>query len=153
MCLSALPDRLQSAAAWHGTDMDNWFQRWILKNPRIHGLFAYGPNDKHWYHRWREFPIVLFAFFGGGESRWESSGGELKIRSVNTPIFLAKPNTFYLSRIQYWCDWSIQLQWPLFFAFHFYYGRKKVFYMYIGAHRDGDRVYWFPSMFVGLTWK
>jgi hypothetical protein len=73
----------------------------------------------------------------------------------------------YLSRIQYYTRWHFQIQWPFMVAFHFYFkaadvpewGKPrpdtdgKLFYCYFGAHRDADKVYWFPSAFVGLVWK
>ncbi len=159
MCWTALPEHINSPEEWAGKDDDqHWFTAW---RKAVKGWFAYGPRDAHWYHRWREFPIVLFALFGAGESRWESSGGELRLRALNNMILFFKPTTVYLSRIQYWCRWSIQLQWPLFFAFHFYfkpgpYGTDmdgKLFFFYVGAKRDADKVYWFPSIYVGLNWK
>lgn len=161
MCESALPDGFKKKAAGTNTDWDNGIQKYWNK-----AWFAYGPRDKHWYHRWREMPIVLFALFGKGDSRWETSGGELKVRSPNVPILWFRPWNFYLSRIQYWCRWHVQLQWPLFFSCHFYWKAKsvppytsdtdtdgKLFYFYIGAHRDADKVYWFPSFYMGFNWK
>lgn len=73
----------------------------------------------------------------------------------------------YLSRVQYYTRWSFQIQWPLMIAFHWYwkaadvpeYGKErpdtdgKLVFMYFGAHRDGDKVYWFPSAFAGRVWK
>lgn len=154
----ALPERLQDPKNWIGTDDDVWYMRWRIP---LKGLFAYGPRSNHWWAKWREFPLVLFALFGEGQSRWETSGGELAVRSTNKNVFLYSPTTVYLSRVQYWCRWSIQLQWPLFFAFHFYFKDTpypantdgKLVFFYIGAHRDGDKVYWFPSAYLGLNWK
>lgn len=74
----------------------------------------------------------------------------------------------YLSRIQYWTRWHVQLQWPFCFAFHIYWRAKdvprspskaaamtikKMLYVYIGAHYDADAVYWFPSGYIGGKWK
>jgi hypothetical protein len=112
---------------------------------------AFGPRATEWWARWRMYPTTLFAAFGQGESRWEND--IMAIRSVSNLVVLYKPTVFYLSRIQYWCDWSIQLQWPLFFACHFKYGRKGLVYFYIGAKRDTDRVYWFPDAYIGTVWK
>lgn len=154
MCITALPLHLNSRDEIEANFKDDnalggtWrrFKKWI--KPHL----AYGPRDIHWYHRWRKIPLVLFAWFGAGESRWEESSGAFAIRALNSPIFFYTPSIFYLSRIQYWCDWSIQLQWPLFFGFHYKF-RKKTFFGYIGAKRDGDLVYWFPAVFLGLDWK
>lgn len=73
----------------------------------------------------------------------------------------------YLSRVQYYTRWSFQLQWPFLVAFHFYPRAKdvpewgkprpetdgKLWFFYLGAHRDADKVYWFPSAYLGKNWK
>jgi hypothetical protein len=169
MCLKALPKRLQNPDAWKGTDMDNWYQRWILKIPWIHGLFAYGPRDPHKLECWRMIPKVVMAIGGDGPWRWEHDtlptladyDAALRDRSH---VRLG----YYLSRIQYWKRWHFAIHWPFLITFHFYFKKssilpvffnsgssvdKKLFYCYFGAHRDDDIVYWFPSAFIGLTWK
>lgn len=154
MCWTALPPHLDSPQEIEDNFQDDnavgpiWrrFKKWI--KPHL----AYGPRDIHWYHRWRKLPITLLSIFGKGESRWEDADGVLAVRSVNQPVFFYRPWTLYLSRIQYWCDWSIQLQWPLFLCFHFKYGRKGLVHGYIGAKRDGD-CYWFPALHFGGSWK
>jgi len=157
MCIKALPERLQTPEAWKGTDMDNWFQRWILKNPRIHGLLAYGPRDPHWWEKWRYLPISIIKLFGEGVPRYEQELSDWGVSGT------------YLSRVQYWTRWHFAIHWPFLITFHYYFHKKdvipyplqgwqvnttnKLFYIYFGAHRDGDVVYWFPSAFIGLTWK
>jgi|SRR6185436_1504339 len=158
MCKSALPERLQHPEAWKGTDDDVWYLRWSLP---YKGWNAFGPRDKHWYHRWREMPLTLFAMFGKGDSRWESTASEIRLRSINKTVLFFKPTNVYLSAIQYWCRWSFQIQWPFFIAFHFYFKDTpypanvtgKMFYFRFGCRRDADIVYWFPSLFIGLTWN
>ncbi len=137
MCWSALPPHINTPEEWAGKDDDDHFYtRW---RKAIKGWFAYGPRDEHWFHRWRRYPVTLFALFGRGESRWEND--LLAIRSVNKPVFLYPSSGFYLSRVQYWCDWHVQLSWPLFFGCHFKYGKTGIFQFYIGAKRDADIVY------------
>lgn len=149
---SALPPDFPETAAGTGTDWDNPIQGWIKKS-----WFAYGPRAKEWWARWREFPFTILALFGKGYSRWETSGGELAVKSVPSPVLLFQPTTVYLSAIQYWCKWSFQIQWPFFVAFHVYLSdvgpNRKMIYVRFGARRDADKVYWFPSLFVGGTWN
>lgn len=144
---SALPPHIDEPSEWVGSDWDNPWQRWLLK---IKGWFAYGYRAKEWWARWRRYPVVLFALRGSGMWRIEWDDDDLDAPG-------------YLSRVQYWCRWHVQLQWPLFFAFHVYlknpaeperYNRNTpLVYFYVGAHRDADGVYWFPSAFVGGGWK
>lgn len=151
MPMDAMPERLQNPDNWKGTDMDNWYQRWILKY--VHGWFAYGPRSKRWWAKWQVPPKNLLKL--GGDKNW---------RLENDPWTGFK----YISRIQYWKRWHVQVHWPFMFAFHFYFKESdvlptsvdsgasvdgKLFYFYIGAHYDQDCVYWFPSAFAGLTWK
>lgn len=163
MCIESLPDHLKSVEAWKGTDHDNWLFRWLI--PFKLKYLCFGPRDTHWLHRWREWPKTLFRI-GDSNFDWrfeddvtEWKGGKIK----------NKPG--YLSRIQYWKRWHIQIQWPFFIAFHFYFNTKdvpefpdrktlsgehtkgKLLYAYFGAHRDADKVYWIPSAFIGLCWK
>lgn len=179
---SALSQRLLDADNWKGTDDDVWYMRWRIK---MKYLFAYGPRATEWWAKWREYPTTLFAirskqgvFRTEGET-WERDssfdGADSRRILVNTAMPVARIQDIglitidpgYLSRIQYYTRWHIQIQWPFMIAFHFYfkasdmpvYGQPrpdtdgKLFFMYIGAHRDADKVYWFPSAFVGLVWK
>lgn len=158
---SALPEQLRSAEAWKGTDWDNPFQRWLL---RFKGWFAFGWRASEGWARWRRYPKVLFAKRGWGRWRLESDEqpGEVGLLKLWTA------DSWYVSRVQYWCRWSVQVQWPLFFAFHVYWKRRdvplypkrpntlgigKLFFFYVGAHRDADGVYWVPSVYVGGVWK
>lgn len=75
----------------------------------------------------------------------------------------------YLSRCQKYTRWSFQIQWPLMVAFHFYtraedvpkwgdptpsgFADGKIWFFYLGAHRDADKVYMFPSAYLGRNWK
>lgn len=168
MCITALPDHLNSkekiAKAFPDDSQYNGMfgNLWRIFKKKIKPHIAFGPRDVHWYHRWREFPLTLFAVFGNGLSRWESSTGILTIKSPAAMVLLYQPWTLYLSRCQYWCKWHFQLQWPLFVAFHYYFddvpnipheADGRMVYFYFGAKRDADKVYWFPAMFFGFGWK
>lgn len=144
---------------------DGFFGRiytWFHKTTKT--WTAFGPRATEWWAKWRELPVTVFAAFGPGLSRWEDTDGELQ---KGTPypkrLWMFKPRVMYLSAIQYWTKWHIQIQWPLFIACHYYIDPvpkwdgvatgRRVFYFRIGARRDADRVYWCPSFFIGLTWN
>lgn len=179
---SALPERLQDPAAWKGTDDDNKWMRWRIP---LKGLFAYGPRAKEWWAKWREYPKTLFAIrskqglFRAESEGWEQDSAWDSVSSatkfVDTDIFVTgiSPQGLqfiqqgYLSRVQYYTRWHIQLQWPFMFAVHFYTRAAdvpiqglprpdtdgKLWFFYFGAHRDADKVYWFPSAYLGRNWK
>lgn len=171
---SALPPHLDTPEEWKGTDWDTWYQRWMLT---IKHWFAYGPRAKEWWAKWREYPILLAGYFAG-DCRQETRDGSAETRYGTGFMTDLKPSLwkrrnyvpkdpkrrYYVSPIQYWCKWHIQIQWPFFFAFHYTFGRvpkfpkrpnnkHKVLYFRIGARRDSDRVYWFPSLFIGLDFN
>lgn len=151
MCKLALPSHIDEVKEWKGTDHDNWLFRWFI--PIKLKYLCFGPRDPHKWHKWREWPITLFAVRGKGLWRFEDdyishSGGWLEKRV----LWNRKFESYYLSRIQKWCSWSFQFQWPFFLAFHCSY-KGHLFYCYFGAHRDADKVYWIPSAYIGLTWK
>lgn len=123
---------------------------------------AFGPRATEWWAKWREIPKVLVAV--GDKKKWrleytDSSLGEGLTKHPKKP----QPTGFYVSTIQYWKKWGLLIQWPLFLAFHFYIddvpdypnhdGNTRVLFIRIGARRDADRVYWFPSFFIGLRWN
>jgi hypothetical protein len=150
---SALPPHLNSPEKWKGTDWDNRWQRWLLK---YKGWVAFGPRAAEWWARWREWPITLLTLRGKGQFRFEDDCAAWYAHSPGMAIVCWKPNGVYLSRCQRYCRWSVQLQWPLFFAVHWYPNKNlkgKPWFAYIGAHRDSDKVYWMPSVFLGRTWK
>lgn len=151
MCNEALPKHIDEVSEWKGTDHDNWMFRWFI--PLKLKYLCFGPRDSHKWHKWREWPHTLFAIRSKGLWRFEDdkdehSGGWLEDRVLINRSFPG----YYLSRIQKWCDWSFQLQWPLFIAAHLKI-KDKVLYFYLGAHRDADKVYWIPSVFIGTVWK
>jgi hypothetical protein len=159
MPLSALPPRLQAEENWKGTDDDVWYMRWRIP---LKGLFAYGPLATESWAHWREYPKVLFVRHGKGSLRWESDiGNECICPAFESPACGNVP--MYLSAIQYWTKWHFQISWPFFVAFHFYFDEvptyanradnKRVLYFRFGARRDADRVYWFPSLFLGGSWN
>lgn len=206
----ALPEKLDDAEEWKGTDWDNKFQRWLLP---LKGLFAFGPRARQrltfavvpfpfifyfpikmfltwkfgwmesgwWYlwpvlpipvlAKWRTFPIVLFALFGKGEVRWESTDGQKQGRSESRLFIFEDGFTnkddgtpMYMSVIQYWSKWSICLYWPLHFVCHYYFkeppvypdhpvdDHKMIFHRQ-GARRDADIVTWFWTWFTGATFN
>lgn len=158
---SALPDHIDEPEEWNNRDDDqHWYTRW---RKSVKGWFAFGPRATEWWARFRTWPITLFAWFGEGESRWEND--IFALRSVNDSVYLynSKPNKVYLSRVQYWIRWHVQLAWPLFFCFHFYWKnedvgsypvrpRLKGWAGYIGFKRDADLVYWL-GLYLGRSFK
>lgn len=178
---SALSPRLLDADNWKGTDDDVWYMRWRIK---LKYLFAYGPRATEWWAKWREFPKTLFALRSKQgvfrvetetwerDSAWESAWWDTFYFNQEQYAYKDYPDHIeyspgYLSRVQYYTRWHIQLQWPLMFAVHFYdhakdvpvYGQPrpdtdgKLTFFYVGAHRDADKVYWFPSAYIGRNWK
>lgn len=168
---SALSPRLLDASNWVGTDDDVWYMRWRIK---LKYMFAYGPRATEFWAKWREYPKTLFACFGKGSVRFETetwerdSASELVIVDDTVTTIINKDfGNYYLSLIQYYCRWNFAVQWPFHIQFHFYFKQKdvprpgesrgnldnKLFFFRAGARRDGDKVYWFPSVFIGLTWN
>ena len=164
---SALPDHIDEPHEWDGTDWDWWGQKWMLK---IKHWFAYGPRAKEWWARWREVPIVLFGIKGAGPWRYEytKDGKPDFFYDENNCIgFWHKvphPDLYYLAVTQYFSRWHFAVQWPFHVTFHIYFTKdipiqpqrpeedytiRTMFFIRFGARRDADRVYWFPSMFVG----
>lgn len=155
---SAMPPHLQALSGWAGTDWDTWYQRWMI---RFKYLTAFGPRATEWWAKWRDYPITLFARSSNESYRLEDDFTDLRWWG-DEPIW--NGTSWYLSAIQYWSKWHVQLQWPLFFACHYYIdpvpcypakasSKHRVFYFRIGARRDADRVYWMPSLFIGLTFN
>lgn len=172
MAKSALSPRLLDADNWKGTDDDVWYMRWRIK---LKYLFAYGPRATEWWAKWREWPITLFATWGKGYLRLETESWErdssrdyvIEPPGDRRAVYNVRVSGAYLSRVQYYCRWHVQVQWPLMIAAHRYnsaadvpvYGEPrpdtdgKLWFFYVGAHRDADKVYWFPSAYLGRNWK
>ena len=164
MTWSALPDHLNTpeeveAAFPDDSDHGPVF-RWIKKHTK-HWL-AFGPRATEWWARFRETPVVLFAFRGRGVWRWEVDGG--LDQYTKFPVFDTWVLKYYMSRQQLWARWHIQLQWPLFFACHWYNRQRsvlkypykqnrdgKLWFFYCGFKRDPD-CYWL-SFYAGRNWK
>ncbi len=162
---SAVPPHLNphiNPDAWKGTDQDVWWKRWLIP---FKGWMAFGPRATEKWAKFREYPWLLFAAKGKGYFRWENTDGSWE--TIDTPQKIGQ-QTFdwtgaavYLSRSQYWTKWHIQLQWPLFIAFHIYWRLRDVpsfpdrpredlsilhmFQFQIGFKRDADRVYWLTA--------
>lgn len=157
---SALPKHLQGDVdkVWAGTDNASFLMRC---KKRLQILLAAGPRVPSGFFKWREIPITLFCSHSWGYLRFENSDGS-KILGAhypysNTVIYRKPTNSFYLSRIQPWCQFHISIQWPLFFNAHWIYnahnvvnypkyksdfGIKKMITFSIGFKRDADKVYW-----------
>lgn len=170
MCKEALPEHIDEVREWAGTDHDKSFWKWLI--PLKIKYLAFGPRDSHKWHKWREWPITLFAAKGDGFWRFENDiTDSTSVDSSTLVLRDGREQGQYLSRNQHWCRWSFQLQWPLFVAFHWYFkdeyvgepvGRNsmsgdrfddKLLYFYIGAKRDADKVYWVKSLYLGKNWK
>jgi hypothetical protein len=180
---SALSDRLNDPANWVGTDDDNWLMRWRLycKGWFAYGPRATEAWAK--WREWPKTLFAIRSKQGTFRletETWERDstieGAYDETLIVNEDLYFFKSTSCpdideitsaYLSRIQYYTRWHFQIQWPFMVAFHVYFKTKdvpeygkprpdttnKLFYFYFGAHRDGDKCYWMPSAFLGLTWK
>jgi hypothetical protein len=180
---SALSPRLQDPANWTGTDDDNWLMRWRIPLKGLFAYGPRATEWWAKWREWPKTLFAIRArqgTFRVETETWERDSGwdceydvpylvnEKQLfawRNVNP--MLVEFVEGYLSRVQYYTRWHFQIQWPFMVAFHFYFKAKdvpeygkprpelnnKLFYFYLGAHRDGDKVYWFPSAFMGLTWK
>lgn len=146
-------------------DWNFWPFRYIRPS-----LTAFGPRCTEWWAKWREFPTILFAKRGKGPWRSELTDGYQQyaaetLDQLKPLVYVLRGRQFgaehvYLSAIQYFCRWHIQFQWPLFFAIHWYkkstdvpeYPNKPTvqpIYFRIGARRNADGFYDFPSAHIG----
>lgn len=158
MCITALPDHLNSQEEIDSNFPDDSQYSGLFGrlyrgfHKRTKAMTAFGPRDVHWYHRWREYPVTLLAVRGPFTWRFETNTGDFVFGNFTRwfTIFNRKlaREPHYLSRVQYYNDWHIALQWPLFL-----HGHVSGWQFYVGCKRDGDRVYWAPSIYVGRTWK
>lgn len=150
MCREALPKHIDEASEWAGTDHDTWWMRWFI--PLKLKYCVFGPRDSHKWHKWREWPLCVFFLRGEGYTRLEDDKRDKRSTKKKLVMEQSSEAKGYVSRIQKWCKWHVQLQWPLFFACHINI-KGKPLYFYLGAHRDADKVYWIPSAYIGLKWK
>lgn len=148
-----LPEHIDSPEEWSGyDDDDHWYTKW---RKSIKGWFAVGNaanRSKYKWANWRAMPHCIAVFSNNGVLRVENSDGSddcYAVKDGKDIVIQANvpPGDYYLSRVQYWCDWHIALQWPLFL-----HGHYKDWQAYIGFKRDADRVYWL-SLYVGKVWK
>lgn len=135
MTLSALPERLRDKSHWINTDQHVWYKWWWITFKLKYLSFSWRATE--WWARCREYPIVLFAWFGEGTQRWESSDGEEQLSLPNGLSFLPGPGKVYLSRIQPWSRFAIYLSYPLFFHFHIFWKSKDVM---VYPHKDSDHL-------------
>ena len=151
---SALPEGFDNSQKG---DWNFWPFRYLKPS-----LTAFGPRCTERWAKWREFPIRLF-FRGKGAVRWENTDGSVTGIGTATQYTVVgnfKAGQLYISAIQYWCKWHVQIQWPLFFAAHYYLdelpvfparaGERRVLSVRIGARRNADGFYDFPSAYIGI---
>jgi hypothetical protein len=138
----ALPPHLGHPHDWDGKDDDDhWYTKW---QKSVKGWFAFGPLSAYRWAQFRERPVALLGLRGRGFWRHEddqAAVGCLHLRCKHLG------ESFYLSRVQYWTNWHIALQWPLFL-----HGHAGNWQAYIGLKRDADRVYWL-AVYFGRIWK
>lgn len=151
-----LPDHIDSPEEWAGKDDDqHWYTAWRKK---LKGWFFYRPG--RFFRKW---PITVLAFFGKGSVRFENDWFAVRGPAESIGWHDSASNEFYLSRVQYFCRWHFQLQWPLFIAAHFYWNAEDVasypiksklkgWMLYAGVKRDTDG-YWFPAIYIGTSFK
>lgn len=147
---SNLPSHIDSPEEWEGKDdSQHWYTDW---RRYVKSWFAHDWRKPHWYGSLRRYPVTLFAVFGKGESRWENDF--MALRSTNNTVvwYFPPKNGFYLSRVQYWCDWHIQIQWPLFICWHIKLSKTLTIGGYAGVKRDTN-CYWFFAFWLGTGYK
>lgn len=130
-----LPEHINEPHEWNGKDDDDhWYTAW---RKYVKGYFCF---------KFGRLPRVVFAARGAGRWRLEDdtfSGGLDAGVLVNRKF----GGGWYLSRVQYWTNWHLALQWPLFL--HGHYGKWQ---FYVGFKRDADKVYWL-ALYAGRVWK
>jgi hypothetical protein len=143
---SALPPHLDSPEEWAGKDDDkHWYTSW---RKQVKGWFAFGPRATERWARWRLTPRVLLAIKGFGSWRLEDDTTWQLLKSQRRVLTFTRGwGRWYLSRVQYYCAWHVQLQWPLYVGFH-----CGDWQGYAGFKRDADRVYWL-ALYFGRVWK
>lgn len=176
---SAMPEWIKPQSAGTGTDWDTWYQRWWNKAWFAYGPRA----TQRWakWREWPTTLFAIRAkegFFRIETETFERDSSrednhnqtkfvmENNIRAVFWNGLDGKEREItraYLSAIQYWTKWHFAVLWPLHIQFSYYIddvpsfpakaGDRRVVYIRIGARRDADKVYWWPSLFIGLTWN
>lgn len=130
---NAFPDDSQFKG-WFGAA---W--KWYEKHTKP--WFAFGPDSRFGFSRFREFPSVLIAL--GDKGSWRYENDKQDLYGFNPK----PPQGWYLSRVQYQKRWHFQVQWPGFVEFQV--GDWEI---YLGFKRDADRIYWL-ALYVGKVWK
>lgn len=163
---SAVPPDLNpniNPTAWKGTDWDQAILlRWLIP---FKGMFAYGYRAREAWARWRKFPLTVLFLKGEGYTRFETEEGQHEILADTSTLWMFDAGPGWTSVIQYWCRWSLHIQWPFHLTFHCYfsdkdvpeigtrYQGKRVWYFRFGARFDADHVYWFPSAAIGTKFN
>lgn len=180
---SALSDRLNDPTNWKGTDDDNWLMRWRIPLKGLFAYGPRATEWWARWREFPRTLLAIRSKQGGFRletETWERDSVKEQIytstKIINSNLYMEidtpHPNIIYyakayLSRVQYYTRWHFAIQWPFLIQFHFYFKAKdvqifghpreeskgKLFFFYLGAHRDADKVYWFPSAFIGLCWK
>lgn len=145
---NAFPDDSQSG------QLIRWIKKktkhWLAFSHRSPRGIAYSPFPPFiLFRQWRMMPVKLVLLRGEGLPRYEYEDSD----------------SGYLSRQQLWCRWHVQIQWPLFFAFHWYWKAEdvlpflttgdrdgKLVFFYLGAKRDTD-CFWYLAVYAGGNWK
>ena len=170
MPTSALPP------GFNNTQTGDWKNIWPFKYITP-SWTAFGPRCTEWWAKWREFPVVLVALKGAGVWRSEPTDGRdngigetvsvalhpAQLFRDNSWIVEAPERQRYISVIQYWAKWSIIVQWPFSIAISYYLdptpafpilpAAKRVLFFRIGARRNADGFYDFPSAYIGTTFN
>ena len=122
---------------------------------------AFGPRCTEWWAKWRPYPVLLFGLHSSDPWRLEADDKPEFATSAFKRCEICEPiPNWYISAIQYWTKWSVQVQWPLHVAAHYYLdevpkypehaGERRALFIRIGARRNADGFYDFPSAYVGI---
>lgn len=181
MPLSALPEYLRSKENWKGTDDDVWYMRWRINLKWLIAYGPRATESWAKWRMWPKTIFAIRSKIGAFRLETERDERDSAYDAQDHTIFTFNRNWFmpsndrqsvmvpcYLSAIQYWTRWHLAIQWPFHISFHCYFKKNdiprypekpgssvdnKLFFFRFGSRRDSDRVYWFPSLFVGLSWN
>lgn len=153
---SALPKKLQDVEN-NFPDDDQFMHipiigpvyRWVNKVTKT--WFAFSNRCPEKWAKWRRFPKTLVAI-GDRDGVWRYEGKEVYLS--RSPKFNTHNRNIYHSRIQYFMNWHIIIQWPFMISISYTPKDKKDPWYFYWNHFDADEVYWMvTSMFIGRGWK